>query len=103
MKYSVNLTNQAIKDIDEIFQYISDVLREKEIAVNLIKLLQKDILSLEQMPGRYKIYENEPWKSRKLHIMPVKKYLVFYLVDDKTKAVTVIRIIYGSRDYEKLI
>ena len=102
MKYTVNLSDKANKDTDEIFEYISTVLCEKEAAVNMINLLQESILSLDEMPGRYRLYENELWKKRGVHIMPVKKYLVFYLIDDETKTVNVIRVIYASRDYEKI-
>lgn len=103
MKYTVNLTQNAIDDIGEIFEYISDVLCEKETAINIINLLHQNILSLEEMPGRFRTYENEPWKSRGLHIMPVKKYLVFYIIDDDNKTINIVRVLYGSRDYDKLI
>lgn len=103
MKYTVNLTEKAKEDIGGIFEYISNVLCEKEVAINIINLLQKNILSLDEMPRRYRCYENEPWNSQGLHIMSVKKYLVFYLIDEETKTVNVIRVVYGSRDYETLI
>ena len=103
MKYTVNLTQKAIDDIGEILEYISNVLCEKEAAINIINLLHQNILSLEEMPGRFRIYENEPWKSRGLHIMPVKKYLIFYMIDNTTMNVNIVRVLYGSRDYDKLI
>ncbi len=101
MKYKVNISPEAIKDINGIYEYISQVLYEENIAVKMIKLLQESILSLDEMPNRFKRFDNEPWKSRGVHIMPVKKYLVFYIVDDNKKSVDVIRIIYGSRDLEE--
>lgn len=103
MKYTVNLLPEAVKDINGIYEYIALNLGEKEIAVNMINLIEKNILSLDEMPGRYKIYENEPWKSRGVHIMPVKRYLVFYVVDDNEKAVNIFRVIYGSRDIDNAL
>lgn len=103
MKYTVNLLPEAVKDINGIYKYIALNLGEKEIAVNMINLIEKNILSLDEMPGRYKIYDSEPWKSRGVHIMPVKKYLVFYVVDDNEKAVNIFRIIYGSRDIDNVL
>ena len=103
MKYTVNLSPEAVKDIDGIFQYIAIALGEKEIAVNMINLIEKKILSLDEMPGRHKAFDNEPWKSRGVHIMPVKKYLVFYVVDESNNSVNVFRVIYGSRDIEKIL
>lgn len=103
MKYTVNLSPEAAKDINGIYEYIAATLGEKEIAVNMINLIEKNILSLDEMPGRYKIYESEPWKSRGVHIMPVKRYLVFYVVDDNEKAVNIFRVIYGSRDIDNVL
>lgn len=103
MKYTVNLLPEAVKDINGIYEYIALNLGEKEIAVNMINLIEKNILSLDEMPGRYKIYENEPWKSRGVHIMPVKRYLVFYVVDDNEKVVNIFRVIYGSRDIDNAL
>lgn len=103
MKYTVNLLPEAVKDVNGIYEYIALNLGEKEIAVNMINLIEKNILSLDEMPGRYKIYENEPWKSRGVHIMPVKRYLVFYVVDDNEKVVNIFRVIYGSRDIDNAL
>lgn len=101
MKYNVNISHKAAEDIVEIYEYISNALCEEKIAVEMVKLLQKSILSLEEMPGRFKLYGNEPWKNRGVHIMPVKNYLVFYVIDNDKKSVDVIRVIYGSRDLEE--
>ena len=101
MKYKVNISPEAIKDINGIYEYISQVLCEEKIAVGMVKLLQKSILSLDEMPNRFKCFDSEPWKRRGVHIMPVKKYLVFYMIDNNKKSVDVIRVIYGSRDLEE--
>jgi len=103
MKYAVNLSAEAVKDINGIYEYIAVTLGEKEIAVNMINLIEKNILSLDEMPGRYKLYDNEPWKSRGVHVMKVKKYLVFFVVDDNEKAVSIFRVIYGSREIENIL
>ena len=103
MKYTVKLSPEAVKDIDGIYQYIAIALNEKETAVNMINLIEKKILSLDEMPGRHKVYDNEPWKSRGVHIMPIKKYLVFYVIDENNNSVNVFRVIYGSRSIENII
>lgn len=103
MKYTVNLSPEAVKDINGIYEYIAIALGEKEIAVNMITLIENSILSLDEMPGRHKIYDNEPWKSRGVHIMPVKKYLLFYVIDETNKAVNIFRVIYGSREIENVL
>lgn len=103
MKYKIFLSQEANKYIDEIFLYISNILTETETAKKMIRLLERSILSLEEMPNRFRIYEREPWRSRGVHIMPVKRYLVFYLVDESNKSINVFRIIYGSRDLDNVL
>lgn len=103
MKYAIKLSLEAADDINGIYEYIAVSLGEKDIAVNMINLIEKNILSLDEMPGRYRLYENEPWKSRGVHIMAVKKYLVFYTVDNGSQTVNVFRVIYGSRDIDNIL
>lgn len=101
MKYSIILSPEALNDIDSIYSYIADTLREKEIAIKMIRQIENNILSLNELPNRFRLYDEEPWKSRGLHIMSVKKYLVFYIPDDENQTVNVLRVIYGSRDIER--
>ncbi len=103
MKYTVKLSTQANEDIKEIYEYIADVLCEKEIASNILNLFEKNILSLSEMPGRCRIYESEPWQSRGVHVMSVKNYLIFYVINEEERTVNIFRVIYGSRDIEKFL
>lgn len=54
--------------------------------------------SLESMPARYPLTDEEPWRSYGIHRMTVKNFLVYYLIDEEKKAVTVTTVIYGRRD-----
>lgn len=101
MSYKIYLSPKAADDLKEIYEYIAFSLHEKKTALDMLNLLQKSIFSLDEMPGRYRIYDEEPWRSRNFHIMPVKNYLVFYIPDDNRKIVNVVRVIYGSRNLEE--
>lgn len=101
MSYKIEISPKAADDLKEIFEYIAFSLCEKKTALDMLDLLQKSIFSLDEMPGRYRIYETEPWKSRNLRIMPVKNYIVFYISDESSKTVNIVRVIYGSRDLEE--
>lgn len=101
MKYSVVLSPEALNDIDNIYSYIAVTLGEKEIAAKMVREIENSILSLDEIPKRFKLYDDEPWRSRELRVMNVKKYLVFYFADDDIQTVNVLRVIYGSRDIGK--
>lgn len=98
MQYGVKLAPQAVKQIQETVSYISHILLEPEIATRWADLLQKEILSLNLMPARYPLIEEEPWRTQGIHKMTVKNFLVYYLIDDVNKEVTITAVIYGRRD-----
>lgn len=98
MEYQVTLTPQAIEQIEQIFSYIKYTLQEPQTANRWTDFLQKEIAGLHFMPSRYPLTDEEPWHSNGIHKMPVKNFLVYYLVDEETKTVSVTAVIYGRRD-----
>ena len=98
MRYEVKLTVQAIGQIEEAVQYISKILLEPETARKWADTLQCEIEKLDTMPSRYPLTDEEPWHTKGIRKMPVKNFLVYYLVDEKKKAVWITAVIYGHRD-----
>ena len=98
MQYKVKLTPQALEQIEETIQYISKILLEPEIARKWADTLQCEIEKLDSMPSRYPFIEEEPWHTKGIRRMPVKNFLIYYLVDEEKKAVWVTAVIYGRRD-----
>ncbi len=101
MNWEVKFTDQARRDLRDILDYITYELREPQIAVNLVRSITKEILSLDQMPMRYRLYEEEPWQSQGLRYFTVKNYIVFYYPDEPAGAVYAVRVIYGGRDISR--
>ncbi len=100
MIYDVQISNQAETDLRSIFEYIAFELQSVQNAVGQLTRLEERINSLAQMPDRYRTYEKEPWHSRGLRVMPVDNYIVFYIPNHDTKAVNIIRVMYGGRDID---
>ena len=71
---------------------------EVKLPVGQLDRLEESILSPDQMPDRYRAYEKEPWHSRGLRVMPVDKYLVFYIPNHDAKVVNIFRVMDGGRD-----
>ena len=101
MSYSVKITAEADNDLRSIYEYIAFELKSSENAIRQLDRLEQSILKLNEMPERYKLYENEPWKSKGLRMMPVDNFIVFYIPDNEKNTVTVIRVMYGGRNIEK--
>ena len=101
MNYKVRLTAQAENDLRDIFEYIAFDLQSVQNAVGQLARLEQSVASLDQMPERFRIYENEPWRSRNLRIMPVDNYLVFYIPDHEEQVVHIMRVMYRGRDVSR--
>ena len=63
--------------------------------------LEESIISLEEMPERYRRFEKEPWYSRGLRMMPVDNFIVFYISDKEKQRVTIIRVMYAGRNVDE--
>lgn len=98
MEYKVKLTPQAVEQIQQTVSYISRNLLEPETAKLWSALLKKEIASLNFMPQRFPLTEEEPWHSYGIRKMTVRNFLVYYLVDDDKKQVSITAVIYGRRN-----
>lgn len=100
MIFDVKLSEQADNDLRTIYEYIAFQLQSPENASGQLNRLEKMILSLEEMPERFRRYDKEPWRSQGVHIVPVDNYLIVYIPDFEIRQVTVIRVLYGRRNID---
>ena len=101
MIYKVQLTDEAKLDLRGIYEYIAFSLLEPGIARNVRQRIIAGLQTLNQMPERYPIYQEEPWKSRGLRRINIGNYSGLFLV--AKKSVQVIRIVYGGRDISTIL
>ena len=87
MSYEVTLTPEAKHDLREIYRYIAVELQSEQNANGQLNRLEENILKLDEMPERFRVYDREPWRSRNLRVMPVDHYLVFYIPDHQSQIV----------------
>lgn len=100
-EYKVKLTTQAFEQLSDAKQYITDTLLEPEIALNWLNHMQSEMSKLSTMPARFPLTDEEPWRSRGIHKMTVKNYLVYYYIDEEKSAVWITGVIYARRDQLK--
>ena len=101
MIFKVEVSAQAKTDMREIYEYIALTLLSPQNAKGQLDRLEKAIMSLDNMPMRYREYETDLWRSRGLRIMPVDNFVVLYIPNEETSVVTVIRVMYGGRDIDE--
>lgn len=101
MIFEVEISAMAESDLRGDFEYIAFTLLAPENASGQLERQENGIISLEQYPMRHRAYEKEPWHSRGLRVLPVDNYVVFYIPNEETKVVTVIRVMYDGRNIDK--
>ena len=101
--YEVIMTSDAVSDLMEIRDYIADVLLVPETALSYIRLVRQEIAKLEYMAAGIAPVPDEPWHSRGLRKIMAKNFYVYYRIDEDSKRVYVMNIIYTKRDQLKQI
>lgn len=100
-KYEVKITDEALSDMERIFQYIAYGLSAPENAMGQYNRIADAVLKLDTYPERFAIFEMEPEHSWGMRRMAVDNYLVCYLVEPGI--VTVTDVIYGAANvHERL-
>jgi len=98
MSYEVKLTKSAIGQLNEAIWYISKVLIEPETAKSWSDRIKKDISSLNQLPHRYPLVAEEPWRTEGIRKMTVENFIIYYWVNDDDFTVWITAAVYGRRD-----
>ena len=101
MIFNVVTSTQADEDLRGIFEYIAFELLSPENAEKQLERLERQILSLDEMPERFPRYGKEPWHSSGLRFAAVDNYIVFYIPDIEEQVVTVLRVMYSGRSIEE--
>lgn len=100
--YTVRYAPQALDDLRDLYSYVAFSLKEPATAQKLVNRIRKAARSLDAQPGRYPVVDWEPWQSMGMHRFTVEDFLLFYLIDQSTRTVTLVRIVYGGRDLQNL-
>ncbi len=98
MTYKVKLTNNALSQLRDAVWYISKVLLEPDVARRWSDRIKKEILSLDYMPLRYPLVEDEEWRAEGIRKMAVENFIVYYWVNEETATVWITAVVYGRRD-----
>lgn len=102
-QYRVDLSEPAENDLVMIVRYIASQLNSPISALNLLELLEKQMASLSKSPQRYSLVADERLSKLGYRKLPVKNYVVFFSIDEKSKVVDIERILYGRRDWMQIL
>ena len=98
-QYTVQITDKALADMEEIYNYIAIQLQAPENAMGQYNRIAEAIEGLHVFPERAKLMESEPERTMGLRQLAVNHYSVFYVIEDMQ--VIVIRVLYSAMDISR--
>ncbi len=91
------------RDLEEIIEYRCRVAGDYPAAEALCINLMKAAESLKRFPYiGIRLAAEFPLK-REYRILLIRKHLLFFTIDEERKMVTLVRVIYGWKKYDKLL
>ena len=102
-EHRVIIASSAKQDIRGIYRYISTELGAPATAMNMVDDIEKAIDGLSFMPKSHPRVHDDFYASMGYRMLSVKKYIVFYSIDENEKIVNVERILHARRDWEQIL
>lgn len=101
MNLKISISPEAVMDLDEIWDYIANVLKNPIAADRTINgILDKTDMLAEQPEIGTRLFFSDELNSGYRYVI-YNNYLAFYRISADT--VYIDRVIYGKRDYMKLL
>ncbi len=100
--FEVEFTDECIEEMIEIYEYISNNLKEDNAAKRLMTEVTDRVLDLANAPELYMKIGKADKLKREYHRMVVKNYIILYTIDFGKRKVYISRMIYGKRNYLNL-
>lgn len=98
-RYVVEITEEALLDMEKLYNYIAMNLSAPENALGQYNRIADEILKLEYFPERFKELELNLVRAKGLRRMVVDNYLVFFVI--KGDRVVVTDVLYSATDIAK--
>lgn len=98
-RYKVNISEPSENDLIDIARYISDQVLAPITAIEMIETIEKVLDNLSYMPYKYPLVADRHLSAMGYRKLPIKNYIAFFTIDEKSKTVHIERILYARRDW----
>ncbi len=102
-KYIVETTETSEQDLINIILYLKYNLAGEIVADKYVDLFSKALKNLEDIAGSMPIIDEKLIKHKNIRKINVKKYAIFYTVDEINNKAIVLRIGHTFMDWEKYL
>ncbi len=98
-KYTVKLLPRAYRDLDGIYAYIAETLKEPTTASKLVDSLEESIFSLENIPRRGALRKTGDYANRGYRQLFVDNFSVVYRIEETKKQVIIVTVRYSKSQF----
>ena len=102
-RYKVAVSALAERDLRDIVRYISAQFSAPMTAVKMMDAIEEAIAGLADMPQKSPPVTDERLASMGYRKLVVKNYMVFFTIDETSKIVDIVRILYARRDWLRIL
>ena len=96
--FGINITDGCNNDIKNIADYISTVFLDDNLANKVVLELYADIKKLSYLAPMFNLCENEQLRDKGIRKYRVRKYNIYYEIDENLNLVNVLRIRHSLQD-----
>lgn len=97
-KYKVMINPRAIRELDNIYEYIANEKLAPENAKGQVDRIKKDVLSLDTFPQSHQERNEGRYAGKRYRQLLVDNYIVIFRIDEPCKTVYVVTIQYQGRN-----
>ena len=98
VKYTVKIYPQAIRELDDIYEYIANDKQSPENAKNQAGRIKSAILSLDTFPESHQNRMNGRYAGKEYKQLLVDNYVVIFKIDKEQRIVYVVTVQYHGRN-----
>lgn len=97
--YKVIITPTAYKEINEIYDYITEELYAENAAKDLMLKVEKEVQKLKYAPKIHTEIEELDELDRTYRRMIINNYIILYTIDEGKRVIFISHMYYSGRNY----
>ena len=98
-EYKIIITPMAYKEINEIYDYITENLYAENASKRLMKKVEEEIQKLKYAPKIHAEIEKQDELRRIYRRIVIDNYIILYTIDTENKTIFIAHMYYGGRNY----
>lgn len=103
MGYKLKVTQNALDELSQIVNYISNHLDNPKAAYDFLDKVEEYYCRLIDNPRIYQLCDHKDFSEKGYRKAVIKNYVLIYRIDEDKKTVFILHILYGRQDYYSFI